>query len=104
LSFEPNLNNRSNALIDSRAGPDAKQFRGYCVVIADVLKGDDSPITIPDEYLCILISRGTNSMYGIPTSSPDLARTGVGDFVHFIPDEVSGRRGTPLGGAVNAVA
>ena len=52
MSFEPNLNNRSNALIDSRAEPDAKRFRGYDVTIAHVLKGDDSPISIPDEYLC----------------------------------------------------
>ena len=43
-------------------------------------------------------------MYGVLTSSPDLARTGVGDLVHFVSEEVSGRRRDPLDGAINSVA
>ncbi|WP_435181021.1 hypothetical protein [Halorussus sp. AFM4] len=43
-------------------------------------------------------------MYGILTASPDLAREGVGDFVHFVADDVSGRRSDPHGGAINSVA
>ena len=43
-------------------------------------------------------------MYGILTSDTTLARTNVGEFVHFVADNVSGQRGTPLDGVVNAVA
>ena len=43
-------------------------------------------------------------MYGVLTSSPDLARTDVGDFVHFVTEEVGGRRRAPLDGAINSVA
>lgn len=43
-------------------------------------------------------------MYGLLTSSPALARTDVGDFVHFVADDESGRRSAPIDGAINAVA
>lgn len=43
-------------------------------------------------------------MFGILTSDPTLVRADVGGFVHFVADDVSGRRGTPLDGVVNAVA
>lgn len=43
-------------------------------------------------------------MYGILTSDPDLVGRDVGDFVHYVADDVSGRRRTPLGGAINSVA
>ena len=43
-------------------------------------------------------------MHGILTSDRDIAREGVGDFVHFVADDVSGRRRPPLDGQVNAVA
>lgn len=43
-------------------------------------------------------------MYGILTSSPTLVRENVGDFVHYISDDVSGQRRTPLDGVINSVA
>ncbi|NHN61569.1 MULTISPECIES: hypothetical protein [Halorussus] len=43
-------------------------------------------------------------MYGILTSSPALVREDVGDFAHFVAEDVSGRRGDPLDGAINSVA
>jgi hypothetical protein len=43
-------------------------------------------------------------MYGILTSDPDLVRDDLGDFVHYVADDVSGRRRTPLDGAINSVA
>lgn len=43
-------------------------------------------------------------MYGVLTSDPDLARSDVGDLVHYVAEEVSGRRRAPLDGATNAVA
>jgi hypothetical protein len=44
------------------------------------------------------------TMYGILSRSPDLVRADVGEFAHFLVDDVSGRRRTPLDGAINAVA
>lgn len=43
-------------------------------------------------------------MYGILTSSPAVVRENIGDFVHYISDDVSGRRRTPLDGVINSVA
>lgn len=43
-------------------------------------------------------------MHGVLTSSPALVREDLGDFAHFVADDVSGRRSDPLDGAINAVA
>lgn len=43
-------------------------------------------------------------MYGVLTSSPELARAGIGDVAHYDAEDVSGRRRDPLDGATNAVA
>lgn len=43
-------------------------------------------------------------MYGILTSNRDLVRADVGAVAHFLADDVSGRRRTPVDGAINAVA
>ncbi|MEF8862515.1 MAG: hypothetical protein V5A29_16230 [Haloarculaceae archaeon] len=43
-------------------------------------------------------------MYGILTSDPDFVRKEIDDFVHYVADDVTGRRRTPLDGAVNSVA
>lgn len=43
-------------------------------------------------------------MYGILTSNPALVREDIGDFVHYIADEVSGRCRSPVDGAINSIA
>jgi len=43
-------------------------------------------------------------MYGILTSDPALVRENIGDFVHYISDEVSGQCRSPRDGAINSIA
>jgi len=43
-------------------------------------------------------------MHGILTSDSSLARAEVGDFTHYIVDDVAGRQGRPMDDVVNAIA